>query len=238
MAPESPSLHGPSDNGSASATSVARGVAVTDALDEATTVVLALDLLSHWWTRPSSGELAEWVEATGTEALVRERINHNSMTAAAPSLAVGPGDAQMLADEYERLFVGPGHVSCPPYESFWREDVPVDIRRSLMGPCTAQLRQLYQQLRIELGPATGEMPDHVAVELEALAYALTFDETVPIARVLFADHLRQWLPRLCRAVAHEATVDFYRDLAALSLDWLGYVQQHLASLAGEQPGTP
>jgi TorA maturation chaperone TorD len=133
-----------------------------------------------------------------------------------------------LLDEYERLFVGPGQVPCPPYESFWREDVPVDIRRTLMGPCTADLKRMYLELGLRVSSRAGELPDHIAIELEAMAYALSFDETGPVARQIFEEHLAQWLPRLCRAVAHEAEQSFYRNLAVLTLDWLAAIKGYFA----------
>ena len=144
-----------------------------------------------------------------------------------------------MAEEYEHLFVGPGHVPCPPYESYWHErrHLSVDIRRSLMGPCTAAFRDLYAQgLELKVARAAGELPDHVAVELEALAYALSFDETVPVAQAIF-DHLRHWLPRLCRAVRPRGDRPLYGELARRSLVWLAYIQLYVASLAGDTSGS-
>jgi len=36
--------------------------------------------------------------------------------------------------EYNRLFVGPGALACPPYESVYRRDRPESERGMLMGP--------------------------------------------------------------------------------------------------------
>lgn len=127
---------------------------------------------------------------------------------------------RMCLEEYDRLFVGPGHVPCPPYESFWRDDVPPYLRRSLMGPCTEQLRLLYQQLGLRVAAASGELPDQVALELEALAVALAAPGSLSTAQALLSDHLMRWLPKFCRAVTHEATVPFFRDLASLTVIWL------------------
>ena len=195
-------------------------------LDEATAVA-ALELLAHWWSRPVAKEVTTWSGAAEIEAEVRSRMPEGKVDLL---LSSGGGDRTGLLDEHERLFVGPGPVPCPPYESFWREDVPIDIRRSLMGPCTAELRQLYAVLGLEMAPAPGEMPDHVAVELEALAYAISLPAARAQARALFADHLRRWLPRLCRAVAHETESDFYRDLAETTLAWTGPLQSYIELL--------
>ncbi|MGO9196175.1 MAG: molecular chaperone [Acidimicrobiales bacterium] len=193
---------------------------------ETATIVAAVDLLSHLWSRPVAGEVQIWVDVTPVEAETHRRISSN------PSRLpirrpVDVDEALELLDEHERLFVGPGQVPCPPYESFWREDVPVDIRRTLMGPCTADLRQLYLELGLDLSSEGSELPDHVAVEFEALAYALSFEETAVVARRLL-EHLGHWLPRLCRAVAIETEHEFYRDLAAVTLDWLVAAKRYFA----------
>ncbi len=165
----------------------------------------------------------------GTRARSRDRHRASRRTLFREPVRVpGLEDVPALLEEYERLFVGPGQVPCPPYESFWREDVPVDIRRTLMGPCTADLKRAYLDLGLQVSSSSGELPDHVAIELEALAYALSFEETAPVARQLFEEHLAQWLPRLCRAVAHEAEEGFYRDLAVLTLDWLAAIKGYFA----------
>jgi len=224
------------DSSTVSGAETAEGTAPTESPDGGT-VIAALDLLAHWWSRPLSDEVSRWLDAVEIEAGVRRRIAGDIRPTAA-RLSFGMGEVLALLDEHERLFVGPGHVPCPPYESFWREDVPVDIRRSLMGPCSADLRHLYAELGIELTPAVGELTDHVAVELEALTYALSFEETAPVARALFFDHVRKWLPRLCRAVIHEAEQPFYRELGAVTLDWLAYIQRYFETAPEVQPGTP
>ena len=63
-----------------------------------------------------------------------------------------------------------------------------------MGPCTADLKRLYRELGLEMSSRSSELPDHVAVELEALSYALMFEKTPVIARELLFAHLGHWLP--------------------------------------------
>ncbi|MGO9963777.1 MAG: molecular chaperone [Acidimicrobiales bacterium] len=193
---------------------------------DAETIVVAVDLLSHFWSRPVTDEVASWVAARDLEAETDSRISSDPLRE--PVRIPDPEEVPHLLDEYERLFVGPGQVPCPPYESFWREDVPVDIRRTLMGPCTADLKQIYSDLGLRMSSQSVELPDHIAIELEAMAYALSFEETALLARRIFEDHLARWLPRLCRALAHESVEAFYRDLAVLTLDWLAAIKGHFA----------
>jgi TorA maturation chaperone TorD len=192
----------------------------------AETIVAAVDLLSHFWSRPVTDEVASWAEARDLEAATDRRISSDPLRE--PVRVPGLEEVPRLLDEYERLFVGPGQVPCPPYESFWREDVPVDIRRTLMGPCTAELKEIYSDLGLQMSSQSVELPDHIAIELEAMAYALSFEETAPVARRIFEEHLARWLPRLCRAVAHEVVEAFYRDLAVLTLDWLAAIKGYFA----------
>lgn len=130
-----------------------------------------------------------------------------------------------MLTEYERLFVGPGHLPCPPYESVWRTDVAAYQRQSLMGPCVTDLYRLYAQLGID--PSDAELPDHVAVELEALSYALSLPDGggEPVAASLLTDHLGVWLPRWCQSVVEQSRLPFYAQLAQLTQNWLARMTQ-------------
>jgi TorA maturation chaperone TorD len=189
------------------------------------TVIMALDLLAHWWSRPTVDEVALWTQSEDLEEYVADRMANQS-----PRLASSSYNIVALLEEYERLFVGPGPVTCPPYESYWRNDVSVDIRRSLMGPCTADLIQRYGEIGLEVARESGELPDHIAIELEALAYSLSLDNGEAVSQSLFIDHLMKWLSRLCRAVTHEAELPFYKDLADITVRWKGPIKLFFESI--------
>lgn len=195
----------------------------------------AVGLLAHWWSRPLATEVDIWLDMADIAADVSRRLSGGNGTGALP---YPPGDVPALLAEYERLFVGPGQVPCPPYESFWRDDVPIDLWHSLMGPCTGDLRRLYRKLGIDMDPASGEPPDHVAVELEALAYALSRADRNDVAKTLMTDHVSQWLPRLCRAVASDARQPFYAGLAAITTRWVTQIHSYVGQAAGASSGAP
>jgi TorA maturation chaperone TorD len=188
------------------------GSILVEGLDK-DTVMAALDLLSHWWSRPTEDEVALWATSEEQEEYIADKMAGSS------SRLSFDNNPAVLLEEYERLFVGPGPVNCSPYESYWRNDVSADIRRSLMGPCTVDLNRLYGEIGLEVAPSSGELPDHLTIELEALAYSLSLDGSEAIARSLFFDHLTKWLSRLCRAVIHEAELPFYKGLAELTMNW-------------------
>ncbi len=201
------------------------------------TVAAAGALLAHWWSRPVPAEVGGWLAAAEMAADVR-RVLGDATGTGDDRMGYSPESVPALLVEYERLFVGPGQVPCPPYESFGRDDVPIDLWHSLMGPCTADLRRLYRELGIDIAPAAGELPDHVAVEFEALAFALSRAGGERVAGALVSEHLSRWLPRLCHAVAGEAGHPFYAGLAAVTLDWFRSIERYLAPATEAQPGTP
>jgi TorA maturation chaperone TorD len=178
----------------------------------------AAGLLSRWWSRPLSSELAVWDEAwpladevAGALGLERADVDRLAGAREGPSL-------DELLDEYERLFVGPGRTPCPPYESLWLPDQAKLEQGRLMGSASAAVTDLYRDLRLDLTTGAHELPDHIAVEWEALAYALRSGEAYA-AGVLLDEHLRVWLPGFCDAVQEHARVPFYSALAAVTLSW-------------------
>ncbi len=221
-------VHNGAGGGAGAGTSTVEEIASGSVRPSRETVVAAVDLLSHFWSRPVAAEVEIWSEAGDLTAELHRLLSSASVVEAVKAPR-SLEEALELLDEYERLFVGPGQVPCPPYESFWREDVPVDIRRTLLGPCTAELKELYLELSLQVSSQSGELPDHVAIELEAIGYALAFEETGTVAKRLFDEHLSRFLPRLCRAVSHDAESPFYRDLAALTLNWLPAIKAFFAA---------
>jgi len=122
-----------------------------------------------------------------------------------------------LEAEYARLFVGPGRPVAHPYESVYREG-------RVMGDCTLAVRQSYAAEG--LAPEGHSLPDHVAVELEFMAYLAQReaearergDEEGALAylrqqEAFLSEHLSRWLPRFCQRVLAGEAHPFYADLA-------------------------
>lgn len=167
-------------------------------LDERNALITLLDALAHLWSRPVAAELGAW----------RDRP--------AP-LMRGPTtveEAVALLQEHDRLFVGPGETPCPPYESVWRRSSAGSLADSRQAQ--QHLAQLYRSLGLEVFPGDHGAPDHIAVEFEALAYALSSATTRSVARQLGLEHIVAWVPRLCEALALQAQLPFYRQLARLT----------------------
>lgn len=169
-------------------------------------------------------------------ALAEEKV-FESMAAAAlrldPELAAGArrlGDAfsaqnlQTLLVDYARLFLGPPSPLAAPYGSVW-----LGGEDTVMQESTVALEGLYSEAGFEIDENLGELPDHVAVELEFL-YLLTFKrnearragEEVAIAGwdqlhdLFLRGHLGAWIAPFTQAVAAKAETAFYRELADLT----------------------
>ena len=194
---------------------------------ELNTAASAAMMLARWWTRPLATEIAAWADAAELSTVVQRQFDDGGDDAPKVPVFSTDDEAAMLA-EYERLFVGPGPVPCPPYESFWRTDVASYQRHSLMGPCVADLSQLYRTIGIGIDPEAEELPDHIAVEFEALGYALSLTDDQGVAKRLLDSHLCIWVPQFCRSVLEASRLPFFGQLAALTVHWLARIQSQQA----------
>ena len=91
-----------------------------------------------------------------------------------------------------------------------------------MGAASVAVADLYRTLGFDVAAAAHELPDHVAIELEALAVALRTEGSAAetAARALLHEHLVGWLPALCAAVEREAREPFYVALARITTVWV------------------
>lgn len=138
--------------------------------------------------------------------------------------AFGAQDLQTLLVDYTRLFLGPVEVLAQPYGSYWL-DAPVATEDNPPSPVLA----LYGEGGFEVGDDFGELPDHVAVELEFL-YLLTYNKNQAleagnseecaaiesVKRRFLDEHLGAWVAPFCAAIRAGAETVFYRELADIT----------------------
>lgn len=172
--------------------------------------------LADWWTRPDTDRMALWASAGYQEHAVsiwREVVGSAPAESVKKLLSVVAVEQAELAAEYERLFVGPAAIPCPPYEAVWRKDRPKHEQGTVMGQSTAEVVRLYRDLGLRLRADQMELADHVAIELEALAFAM--DTRAEIVPGLF-ERLRLWIPDFCASVIDSSNLEFYRGLAGIT----------------------
>jgi TorA maturation chaperone TorD len=133
-------------------------------------------------------------------------------------------DPQELLVDYTRLFLGPTNTLAQPYGSVWLEG-----RQALMQDSTAAVLALYAEGGFEIDETFRDLPDHMAAELEFL-YLLLFRQAEAVRnddrgaqtraaelQQRFLDgHLGRWTEPFTAAIRGGAQTDFYRELAALT----------------------
>ena len=125
-------------------------------------------------------------------------------------------------EEYTRVFGLTACRECPPYETEYHKAEEVFFRSQQM----ADIAGFYQAFGLAPGGASRERPDHLAVELEFVAYLLMKQRlaneadrgaepaaTCQRAReVFFRDHLAWWVPSFSVGLRRKAETGFYAGI--------------------------
>ena len=130
--------------------------------------------------------------------------------------------------DFTRLFVGPGKMLVPPWESVHRSKTGLTFQES-----TLRVREIYQGFGVEAPAIHREPDDHIGIELafvgrlsELAAAAATEGDTAALDRHLEAqkaflrDHLLVWAPRCLELVGEHAETAYYHGVARLTLGTL------------------
>jgi TorA maturation chaperone TorD len=127
-----------------------------------------------------------------------------------------------LRADYTRLFVGPGKIIAPPWES-----AQVDEERLTFQEETLAVRAWYARFGLQVVRLYSEPDDHVGLELAFLAHmtqlALAAEndparqrEILAAERAFVAEHVQKWVPGWCAQVVGQARTDFYRGVARVT----------------------
>ncbi|MDZ7761567.1 MAG: molecular chaperone TorD family protein [Desulfovermiculus sp.] len=134
-----------------------------------------------------------------------------------------------LLKEYSRLFIGPFQLEAPPFGSIYLES-----EGRLMGQSTAEVKRIYQECGLDISPDFQSPPDHVAAELEFVAY-LGWQEKgsqdeeqkrfYQEQRTLFLHrHIGYWFPLLADNIEKHTILAFYLELSRLTRQLLELAQ--------------
>ncbi len=138
-------------------------------------------------------------------------------------------DLSLLEREYNRLFVGPAHVACPPYESVYPTGGG-KASGSVLGPPSVQVASEYAAAGLKFADGFTDLPDHVSVELEYLKYlcdkeagasAESRDEWRFREAKFLREHMCNWMPGFADSVTANTTSPFYSLAAELLRVFLG-----------------
>ncbi len=199
------------------------------------------------------GLLAAIFRAAPTQALVRmlkapgftETLDAMDLSLGAAFHQAPPEDlAQELSVEFTKLFIGPGsHLS--PHESIFANVEGGE--GGLWGERTVAVKKFIETAGFTYEQNFTGLPDHVSVAFEfmqklaaAEADLLSGGETERadwcrrVQGKFLAEHMVNWIPRLCDAVIDKAELPFYAAMAKLAKNVLEFEQQ---TIGGEVPET-
>ena len=145
--------------------------------------------------------------------------------------------------DFNRLFVGPGEMLAPPWESVHRSKTKLTFQEP-----TLQVRELYRRFGVEAPGIHREPDDHLGLELAFLATlsdqaagAADRGDTAHLARCFQAqsdflrDHLLAWAPACLALVEKHAETDYYRGAARLALGALAESARLCGASATDPP---
>ncbi len=143
-------------------------------------------------------------------------------------LPAGPEALDDLAADFAGTFLCAGSaqvLAAVPCESVYTSD-----KRLVMQDAWEQVCHIYRQQGLECGP-DGLMADHLAAELEFMAYLLEHDLANEAKEFLYA-HLLNWTPAFVEDLRQYAKTDFYRAVGLLTK---GFLEAEATAFGGIDP---
>jgi TorA maturation chaperone TorD len=148
-----------------------------------------------------------------------------------------------LAVEYAGLFLGPGgHIS--PHESVHHQRG--DGSGLLWGESTAEVKRFIESTGLSYDSEYKGLPDHISVELEFMQQLTLREEQawkdededgalecLKTEKKFIEEHLVRWVPAFCDKVIKEAELPFYREMAALTKNFIEFERQEVEGYAGD-----
>ena len=124
-----------------------------------------------------------------------------------------------LNKDYTALFIGPGHLAAPPWESVYRTE-----ERLTFGEPTLEVREWYQRCGLEFVHKNSEPDDHFGLELEFMSKLINDvlkAEGLAREQPAFLDeHLLRWAKEFTQDVQASAQTLYYQGLAQLAYSYL------------------
>ncbi len=145
-------------------------------------------------------------------------------------------DPVPMARDHQALFVGPGPLLAPPYESVYRSR-----EHLLFEEQTLQVREAYRAFGLVAPALNREPDDHIGLELHFLAEVCLrsldaldtgdgdrFDATLAAHQGFLTDHLLLWGPECLALVRDNAKTDYFRGVALLTTGLLDQARETFA----------
>ena len=131
---------------------------------------------------------------------------------------------ELIKDDYTRLFIGPGAVLAPPWESIYFHQERVIFQKQ-----TLEVREWYCRFGLESVKLYNEPDDHIGLELAfvshlaGLAYAVfeqkeqeKFEQLIAAQKQFLSEHTLQWAAGWSKLVVEHTRTDFFRGIALIT----------------------
>lgn len=128
-------------------------------------------------------------------------------------------------EEFQRLFIGPGPLQAPPWESVYTSK-----EANLFDRATLEVRAIYLEQGYQFSRYQHEPDDHLALELEFMAKMIEQwlqleDEeersiSLHVQHDFLKQHLINWVPLFAQRIEKLSNSRFYQGLAHLLQQFL------------------
>lgn len=165
-------------------------------------------LLGQLYLEPPDEETVSAV-ATWASRWLETEPEESVAAALEPLAAAEPEEAERLNEEFTRLFRGvlPGSPD-PPYESLYRDG-------ALDGASGAAVRSAYRSAGVDVAPASGELADHLGIELHFVGELRERGDRAAAASFV-AEHPRQYVDDVAERVRDHDPAPFYDAVLTLT----------------------
>jgi TorA maturation chaperone TorD len=152
--------------------------------------------------------------------------------------------------QYESVFGLLLASACPPYETeYIAEKFPFTRNH-----CLADVAGFYRAFGLRLAPGLRERPDHVALQLEFMAFligqehAALHEQAQESTQAMhafrkaqvrfFREHVSWWVPGYCRLLEQQSPGGFFGQAARFLSAWVDCERKHLGVPPPAQPAVP
>ncbi|WP_316569924.1 molecular chaperone TorD family protein [Neobacillus sp. YIM B06451] len=127
--------------------------------------------------------------------------------------------------EYSRLFIGPGTLPAPPWESFYRSR-----EQMLFDDVMYEVREQFHNEGLRFVKENNEPDDHLTIELEFMLHLILkgihakeeheLFNILKKQRAFLNEHLGRWIGDFGKRLAQSTTSNLYRGAALLANDFI------------------
>lgn len=140
-----------------------------------------------------------------------------------------------LQRDYTSLFIGPGHLPAPPWESVYLTE-----EKLTFGEPTLKVREFYLRHGLAYHKKNSEPDDHFGLEMEFMSKLIAKqrqelengqnDKEIQLEKeqILFLqDHILKWLNQFTHDVFRHSNTDFFKGLSLFARGFITWDHEYL-----------